>query len=58
MEASIPQKKLGTVGDIANTALFFSSEEANFITGQQLVIDGGQVLPEPPAALEDLGGPV
>lgn len=58
MEASIPQKKLGTVDDIANAALFFSSEEASFITGQQLVIDGGQVLPESPAALEDLGGPV
>lgn len=57
MEASIPQKKLGTVDDIANAALFFSSEEASFITGQQLVIDGGQVLPESPAALEDLGGP-
>ncbi|MGB5092395.1 MAG: 3-oxoacyl-ACP reductase FabG [Parvibaculum sp.] len=58
MEAAIPQKKLGTVDDIANAALFFASEEACFITGQSLVIDGGQVLPESPAALEDLDGPV
>lgn len=46
MEASIPMKRLGTVADIANAALFFASEEAGYVTGQTLVIDGGQVLPE------------
>lgn len=46
MAQSIPVKKLGTVFDIANAALFLSSKEAGFITGQTLVIDGGQVLPE------------
>lgn len=49
---SIPMKKLGSVDDIANAALFFASEEAAYITGQQIVIDGGQVLPENPLALE------
>ena len=44
--ASIPLKKLGSVEDIAYAALFFASEEAGYITGQTLVIDGGQVLPE------------
>ena len=46
MEASIPMGRLGTVGDIANAVLFFASDEAAYITGQTLVIDGGQVLPE------------
>ncbi|MEP9388973.1 3-oxoacyl-ACP reductase FabG [Mesorhizobium sp. KR9-304] len=51
MEASIPMKRLGTVSDIANAVLFFSSEEAGYVTGQTLVIDGGQVLPETLAAM-------
>ncbi|MDQ0473867.1 3-oxoacyl-ACP reductase FabG [Labrys wisconsinensis] len=52
MAASIPMKRLGSVEDIANAALFFASDEAGYITGQSLVIDGGQVLPESLAALE------
>jgi 3-oxoacyl-[acyl-carrier protein] reductase len=51
MAASIPMQRLGTVMDIANAALFFASDEAAYITGQSLVIDGGQVLPESLAAL-------
>ena len=46
MAASIPLKRLGTVDDIANAALFFASDEAAYITGQAIVVDGGQVLPE------------
>jgi 3-oxoacyl-[acyl-carrier protein] reductase len=49
--ASIPMRRLGSVADIANAALFFASDEAAYITGQSLVIDGGQVLPESLAAL-------
>jgi 3-oxoacyl-[acyl-carrier protein] reductase len=45
-------KRLGAVEDIANAALFFATEEAGYITGQTLVVDGGQLLPESPAALE------
>ena len=52
MEASIPQRKLGTVEDIGYAALFFATDEAAYITGQTLVIDGGQVLPESLMALE------
>jgi 3-oxoacyl-[acyl-carrier protein] reductase len=51
MEASIPMKRLGSVDDIASGVLFFASEEAAFVTGQTLVIDGGQVLPEMLAAM-------
>jgi 3-oxoacyl-[acyl-carrier protein] reductase len=54
MEATIPQHRLGTVADIGHAALFFASDEAGYITGQTLVVDGGQVLPESPAALEGI----
>ena len=46
MAASIPLKKLGTVEDIGYAALFLSSKEAAYITGQTIIIDGGQILPE------------
>jgi 3-oxoacyl-[acyl-carrier protein] reductase len=52
MEASVPLRRLGSVADVANAALFFASNEAAYITGQSLVIDGGQILPESLAALD------
>jgi 3-oxoacyl-[acyl-carrier protein] reductase len=52
MESSIPQGRLGTVQDIGFAALFFATDEAGYITGQTIVVDGGQVLPESLAALE------
>jgi 3-oxoacyl-[acyl-carrier protein] reductase len=52
MEASVPMRRLGSITDIANAALFFASVEAAYITGQSLVVDGGQILPESLAALE------
>ena len=55
MTASIPQRRLGSVEDIAYAALFFASDEAAYITGQTLVIDGGQVLPESLTALQEMG---
>jgi 3-oxoacyl-[acyl-carrier protein] reductase len=44
MEASIPQGKLGTAADIGNAALFLATDEAGYITGQTIVIDGGQTF--------------
>jgi 3-oxoacyl-[acyl-carrier protein] reductase len=44
--------RLGTVDDIGHAAAFFASNEAGYITGQALAIDGGQILPESPQALE------
>jgi 3-oxoacyl-[acyl-carrier protein] reductase len=52
MEASIPQRRLGSVEDIGFAALFLATEEAGYITGQTIVVDGGQVLPESLMALE------
>jgi 3-oxoacyl-[acyl-carrier protein] reductase len=46
MTASIPLKRLGSVADIASAVLFFASEQAGYITGQTLIIDGGQTIPE------------
>lgn len=46
MKASIPLHELGTPADIGWAALFFATPEAGFITGQALVVDGGQILPE------------
>lgn len=54
MTASIPLGRLGTVDDIGHAALFLASAEAGYITGQTLVVDGGQVLPESLAALREM----
>lgn len=51
MATSIPLKKLGVVEDIGNAALFLASKEANYITGQTIIVDGGQILPESLEAL-------
>jgi 3-oxoacyl-[acyl-carrier protein] reductase len=53
MAASIPLKRLGTVEDIGYAALFLASKEAGYITGQTIVVDGGQILPESLEALKD-----
>ena len=53
MAASIPLKRLGSVADIGNAALFFASDEAGYITGQTIVVDGGQTIPESVEALEE-----
>ena len=46
MASSIPLRRLGSVDDIGYAALFLATDEAGYITGQTIVIDGGQVLPE------------
>ena len=46
MEASVPLKRLGTPEDIGHAALYFASKEAAYVTGQTIVVDGGQILPE------------
>lgn len=54
MAAAIPLKRLGAVEDIANAALFFAADEAAYITGQQIVVDGGQTLPECMEAVDEI----
>ncbi|UXR71576.1 MULTISPECIES: 3-oxoacyl-ACP reductase FabG [unclassified Staphylococcus] len=47
----IPTHELGEPVDIGYAVAFFASPLAKFITGQSLVIDGGQILPEEPDAI-------
>jgi 3-oxoacyl-[acyl-carrier protein] reductase len=51
MTAAIPMRRLGTVEEIGHAALFLATDEAGYITGQTIVVDGGQVLPESPEAV-------
>jgi 3-oxoacyl-[acyl-carrier protein] reductase len=51
MESSIPAGRLGEVDEIGYAALFFATDEAGYVTGQALAVDGGQVLPESLGAL-------
>ena len=37
----IPLGRIGQPRDIANVALFLASEESSFMTGAELVVDGG-----------------
>ncbi len=46
IQKSTPMRTLGTPEDIGYAACFLASDEAKYITGQTLVVDGGQVLPE------------
>jgi len=44
-DAKVPlRRKMGTAWDVANAALFLASDEANFITGVDLLVDGGGAL--------------
>ena len=51
MTSAIPMRRLGTVDEIGYAALFLATDEAAYITGQTIVVDGGQVLPESPDAM-------
>lgn len=46
MESAIPLGRMGTARDVANAFLFLASDEASYITGTTIVVDGGQLLPE------------
>ncbi len=43
LTASVPERRIGTPKEVAQTILFLSSDQARFITGQCLAIDGGMV---------------
>jgi NAD(P)-dependent dehydrogenase (short-subunit alcohol dehydrogenase family) len=44
-DARVPlRRKMGTAWDVANAALFLASDEANFITGVALPVDGGALV--------------
>jgi 3-oxoacyl-[acyl-carrier protein] reductase len=44
LKATIPLGRLSTPRDIANAALYLASDEAEFITGVALEVDGGRCV--------------
>lgn len=46
MEDAVPLGRLGRPRDVADAVLFLASDEAAYITGTTIVVDGGQTLPE------------
>ncbi|HEV2913778.1 MAG TPA: SDR family oxidoreductase [Pyrinomonadaceae bacterium] len=51
IEQAIPIGRLGEPDVIAHAMLFLASDDAKFITGQKLVVDGAQTLPESVSAV-------
>lgn len=50
VKTSIPMGRMGTVEDLGDLAVFLASDESKYITGQEIIIDGGNILPEIKAA--------
>jgi 3-oxoacyl-[acyl-carrier protein] reductase len=48
MFSSIPMRRFGTAEEVGWVVRFLASPEAGYVTGQTLIVDGGQVLPEAP----------
>ena len=46
MVAAIPLGRLGAPVDIAYAMLYLASDQAAFVTGQTIVVDGGALIPE------------
>ncbi len=44
--SAIPMGRLGKINEIGDLAVFLASDEATYITGAEIVIDGGSTLPE------------
>lgn len=42
--ATVPIGRMGTPEDIAHTVSFLASDDAGFVTGQRIVVDGGRAL--------------
>ena len=40
----IPMKRMGTAAELAAAICFFLSDDASFITGQTLIVDGGETI--------------
>ena len=44
INAQIPLKRMGTAEDVANVVKFLASDEASYITGQVIHVDGGMIM--------------
>jgi 3-oxoacyl-[acyl-carrier protein] reductase len=48
----IPMGRIGTADDVAYAMLYLASEQAGYVTGQTIVVDGGATIPETGFAVE------
>jgi NAD(P)-dependent dehydrogenase (short-subunit alcohol dehydrogenase family) len=46
LDNSIPLKRMGTIEEVGNLALFLASDDSKYITGQEIIIDGGNTIQE------------
>ncbi len=58
IEAGTPLGRVGRVEDVAAAVVYLCSDDASWVTGQNVVIDGGALLPSPQvdAVIDDLLG--
>jgi 3-oxoacyl-[acyl-carrier protein] reductase len=56
MTKYIPTGYMGAPRDIAYAMLYLASDEARYVTGQTICVDGGSTLPESPVFLEEIEG--
>ena len=54
IEQYIPLGRLGVPDDIAWAMVYLASDEARYVTGQTIVVDGGALLPESPDLISDV----
>jgi NAD(P)-dependent dehydrogenase (short-subunit alcohol dehydrogenase family) len=47
VEASVAMKRFGAASEVADAAVFLASDQATYITGQVLYVDGGWLLRPP-----------
>ena len=56
MAKYIPVGYIGSPEDVAYAMLYLASDEARYVTGQTICVDGGSTLPESPVFLEEMPG--
>lgn len=59
MGGNIPMRRLGTIEEAGELVAFLASDESRYITGTEIIIDGGNTVPETPPDAWDpqYGGP-